>query len=215
LDKQLEEVKKIESAIEAFKQQTNVSTLRSVESNLEEIKKRAKDNLDILAKPLEKLTRDGKYAFPGSQGSILYDLVNSPLEYLSKKSTKIEDVKKALGSLAKALSTVEINYAKPKIRRALKRIERVISSGDLEIIKEESHDLLSQKRSVEGKVDFTTEDELVADLERAKKDVQYTRERLEKVKLDETRISKRVQNLRKTLNKDIYTAIKEKVNVTL
>jgi hypothetical protein len=215
LDQEMEKVEAIEKKILAFKQEANVSKFLSVESDLEVIQKQANDNLDVLAKPLEKLTRDGKYTFPGVQGSILHDLVSSPIEFLSKETTKIEDVKSALKTLAKALSTVEINYAKPKIRRAIKRIERITANEDLETIKAQSHNLLTEKKEVENKVDFTTEDQLRGDLERAKKDVQYTQERLEKVKLDEDRISQKIQIQRKTLNKDIYTAIKEKVNVTL
>ncbi len=214
LDQEIEKAQKIQSDMRAFKEEESVSQFLSVESDLEELKRRANDNLDILSKPLEKLTRDGKYVFPGTHGSLLYDLVSSPLKFLYREDTHIKTVKAALESFAKALDSVEINYPKPKLRRVVKRINKITTSNELEEIQVQARKLLSEKQSLEGKVEFNTEDELRGELEKIEKNLQYVKERLEKVELDKQRLSERITNLRKKLNRDIYKAINEKVNVT-
>ncbi|MHA1917712.1 MAG: hypothetical protein ACTSUV_05300 [Candidatus Ranarchaeia archaeon] len=214
-EKQDNKLLEIRSQLNKFHQDSTVVEFRAIASDLEGIERRAKDAIDILSKPYDKLTRDGKNVLPGSSGSIIFALSEDPLGFLRETKYDIDIIKKGLGDFLEKLNSANINYPKPKLRRVTKRLEWLIQSDELKEIQALSQKLSNKKNQLQTKVEFDTEEKLKEILAKEEKQLQYTNEELEKIDSDITRVKERITIQVKRINSEIYKAIKEKIDVKI
>ncbi|MHA1863270.1 MAG: hypothetical protein ACTSWA_05840, partial [Candidatus Thorarchaeota archaeon] len=204
-----------ESAYDKFKETSNVAELLSLDEQAEHVSALLKMKMNPLKKQVKKLLqRDtGVRIGPAGQKALI-EYFEDPYIAIAAESEGYPGLIEGLEGLQEAIETKKLKLKDRLARRAIEEVE-AIKNGGLQDLQNEAHEIELKKHTYAGSDVYTKSAELQANLSEAKKNLDYHKNDLLRIRDDLERQIGKVNEFKVRIEAEILESFTEKVTIQL
>ncbi len=209
------EYNETESAYDKFKETSNVAELLSLDEQAEHVSALLKMKMNPLKKQVKKLLqRDtGVRIGPAGQKALI-EYFDDPYTAIAEESDGYPGLIEGLNGLQEAIATKKLKLKDRLARRAIEEVE-AIKNGGLQDLQNEAHEIELKRRTYAGSDVYTKSEELQANLSEAKKNLDYHKNDLLRIRDDLERQIGKVNEFKVRIEAEILESFTEKVTIQL
>ncbi len=209
------EYNETESAYDKFKETSNVAELLSLDEQAEHVSALLKMKMNPLKKQVKKLLqRDtGVRIGPAGQKALI-EYFDDPYTAIAEESDGYPGLIEGLSGLQEAIATKKLKLKDRLARRAIEEVE-AIKNGGLQDLQNEAHEIELKRRTYAGSDVYTKSEELQANLSEAKKNLDYHKNDLLRIRDDLERQIGKVNEFKVRIEAEILESFTEKVTIQL
>ncbi len=204
-----------ESAYDKFKETSNVAELLSLDEQAEHVSALLKMKMNPLKKQVKKLLqRDTGVRIGPSGQKALIEYFEDPYIAIAAESEGYPGLIEGLEGLQEAIETKKLKLKDRLARRAIEEVE-AIKSGGLQNLQNEAHEIELKRHTYAGSDVYTKSAELQANLSEAKKNLDYHKNDLLRIRDDLERQIGKVNEFKVRIEAEILESFTEKVTIQL
>ncbi len=209
------EYNETESAYDKFKETSNVAELLSLDEQAEHVSALLKMKMNPLKKQVKKLLqRDtGVRIGPAGQKALI-EYFEDPYTAIAAESEGYPGLIEGLEGLQEAIETKKLKLKDRLARRAIEEVN-AIKSGGLQNLQNEAHEIEEKRHTYAGSDVYTKSAELQANLSEAKKNLDYHKNDLLRIRDDLERQIGKVNEFKVRIESEILESFTEKVTIQL
>ena len=202
-----------ESAYDEFKETSNVAELLSLDEQAERVSAILKMKMNPLKKQVKKLLqRDtGVRIGPAGQKALI-EYFDDPYLAIAEEPDGYPGLIEGLNGLEEAIETKKLKLKDRLARRAIEEVE-VIKNGGLQELQKQAHEIEEKRRTYAGSDVYTKSEELHANLSEAKKNLDYHKNDLLRIRDDLKRQIGKVNEFKVRIESEILESFSEKVTI--
>ena len=202
-----------ESAYDEFKETSNVAELLSLDEQAERVSAILKMKMSPLKKQVKKLLqRDtGVRIGPAGQKALI-EYFDDPYLAIAEEPDGYPGLIEGLNGLQKAIETKKLKLKDRLSRRAIEEVE-AIKNGGLQELQNQAHEIEEKRRTYAGSDVYTKSEELHANLSEAKKNLDYHKNDLLRIRDNLERQIGKVNEFKVRIESEILESFSEKVTI--
>ncbi len=209
------EYNETESAYDKFKETSNVAELLSLDEQAEHVSALLKMKMNPLKKQVKKLLqRDtGVRIGPAGQKALI-EYFEDPYIAIAAEPEGYPGLIEGLKGLQEAIETKKLKLKDRLARRAIEEV-KAIEHGGLQDLQNQAHKIEEKRRTYAGSDVYTKSAELQANLSEAKKNLDYHKNDLLRIRDDLERQIGKVDEFKVRIESEILESFNEKVTIQL
>ncbi len=209
------EYNETESAYDEFKKTSNVAELLSLDEQAEHVSALLKMKMNPLKKQVKKLLqRDtGVRIGPAGQKALI-EYFDDPYIAIAEESDGYPGLIEGLSGLQEAIETKKLKLKDRLARRAIEEVE-AIKKGGLQDLQNQAHEIEEKRHTYAGSDIYTKSEKIQANLSEAKKNLDYHKNDLLRIRDDLKRQIAKVNEFKVRIEGEILESFTEKVTIQL
>jgi hypothetical protein len=208
-----EDYEKAQKAYTEFTEASNVSELLNLDEQADHVSKILSMKLNPLKKQVKKFLQQdtGVRVSPDGQKALI-DYFEDPYDAIVEDADGYPALMAGLNGLREAIEKDRLSLKRRLERRAMEEIDS-IGEGSLREYQEEAKDIEEKRRVYAGSDVYSRSEELEVNMEEAKKNLEYHRNDLLRIRDDIDRQIEKVEEFKTRIEGEIAKAFNEKVYI--
>jgi hypothetical protein len=209
------EYEKSKKEYDEFKETSNVAELLSLDEQAEHISSLLKMKMNPLKKQVKKFLQHDTGVRVGPAGQkALTDYFEDPYTAIAEESEGYPSLIEGLNGLQKALETNKLSLKDRLERRAIEEIT-MIQNGGLLKLQKQAKEIEEKRHTYAGSDVYTKSEELEENMTEAKKNLDYHKNDLLRIRDDLLRQISKAEEFRERIESEILESFNEKITIHL
>ncbi|TFG31858.1 hypothetical protein EU527_11425 [Candidatus Thorarchaeota archaeon] len=202
-------------AFEDFKETSNVGELLTLDSQAESVSALLRMKLNPLKKQVKKFLQSDTGVRIGPAGQkALIDYFEDPYHAIVAEPVGYPGLLEGLSGLQQAIGAGKLSLKDRLARRAVEEIE-ALKTGELQKLQNQAKDIEEKRHTYAGSDVYTTSEKLANNLNEAKKNLEYHKNDLLRIRDDLERQITKVAEFKSRIESEILESFGEKVTIQL
>lgn len=202
-------------AYDEFKEASHVGELLTLDSQAESVSTLLRMKMNPLKKQVKKFLQSDTGVRIGPAGQkALVDYFEDPYHAIVEEPVGYPGLLEGLSGLQQAIGAGKLSLKDRLARRAIEEIE-ALKTGELQQLQNQAKDIEEKKHTYAGSDVYKKSEQLSNSLNEAKKNFEYHKNDLLRIRDDLTRQIAKVAEFKSRIEKEIFESFQEKVTIEL